>query len=78
MSSLVQFASGFSLLGGFVYIFVLCSGSPKYYGVSTSWNVTEKHVNCTGICNKYLNLQENPFLIFRDGVFLLEEQSFCK
>lgn len=71
MSSLVQFASGFSLLGGFVYIFVLCSGSLKYYGVSTSWNVIETHVNCTGICSSYLNLQEKPFLIFRDGFFRL-------
>lgn len=53
-----------------MYIFVLCSGSLKYYGVSTSWNVIEKHVNCTGICSSYLNLQENSF-------FDLQRQVFC-
>lgn len=71
MSSLVQFASGFSLLGGFLYIFVLCSGSLKYYGVSISWNVIEKHVNCTGICSSYLNLEENLCLIFRGGLLFV-------
>lgn len=44
-----------------MYIFVLCSGSVKFYGVFTSWNVIEKHVNCTGICSSYLNLKENLF-----------------
>lgn len=58
-------------------VFVFCSGSLKYCGVSPSWNFVEKNVNCSGVCSSYLNLLEKPFFIFRGELFCLRSGPFA-
>lgn len=59
----------------FLLVFVFCSRSLKYGGVSASWIFMEK-VHCSGICSSYPNLLGKLFLIFRD-FFCLRNSPFA-